>query len=94
MLEECPLDKLCDWQPLYTTTGKYSGLSIFECKHCKLQTLYPRRNQKELYGKDYYQGKADYTYIDERENKNTFNMYGKPECVTFKSMYLPETSLI
>ncbi|EMY61587.1 class I SAM-dependent methyltransferase [Leptospira terpstrae] len=77
LLEECPLDKLCDWQPLYTTTGKYSGLSIFECKHCKLQTLYPRRNQKELYGKDYYQGKADYTYIDERENKKYFQYVWK-----------------
>lgn len=67
--EECPLDHLCDWLPLYITTGKYSGLSIVECKHCKLQALYPRPNQKELYSKDYYQGKADYSYIDERENK-------------------------
>ncbi|EMY68696.1 class I SAM-dependent methyltransferase [Leptospira vanthielii] len=67
--EECPLDHLCDWHPLHTTTGKYSGLSIVECKHCKLQALYPRPNQKELYSQDYYQGKADYSYIDERENK-------------------------
>lgn len=74
LLEECPLDQVCDWQPLYKTTGKYSGLSIVECKHCKLQALYPRPNQKELYSKDYYQGKADYTYIDERDNKK-FAMY-------------------
>lgn len=72
--EECPLDHLCDWHPLYKTTGKYFGLSIVECKHCKLQALYPRPDQKELYGQDYYQGKADYTYIDERENKK-FSSY-------------------
>lgn len=89
--EECPLDQLCDWLPLYKTTGKYSGLSIVECKHCKLQALYPRPNQKELYGQDYYQGKADYTYIDERENKNSHRTFGKLESETFKSLYLGET---
>ncbi|TGK91543.1 class I SAM-dependent methyltransferase [Leptospira brenneri] len=67
--EECPLDQTCDWLPLYKTTGKYSGLSIVECKHCKLQALFPRPDQKELYSQDYYEGKAEYTYIDERENK-------------------------
>lgn len=75
--EECPLDKRTDWQFLYKTTGKYSGLSIVECKHCKLQALFPRPNQKELYTKDYYQGKADYTYIDERDHKKFFQYVWK-----------------
>lgn len=70
--EECPLTKQCDWKPLYLTTGKYSGLSIVECKTCKLQSLYPRPNQENLYTKDYYQGKAEYTYIDERDQKPYF----------------------
>ncbi|TGL37556.1 class I SAM-dependent methyltransferase [Leptospira perdikensis] len=75
--ENCPLDQTNDWRPLYTTTGKYSGLSIVECTHCKLQALFPRPNQKELYGQDYYQGKAEYTYIDERENKKFFQYVWK-----------------
>lgn len=75
--EECPLNQTCDWVPLYTTTGKYSGLSIVECKTCKLQALFPRPNQKELYSKDYYQGKADYTYIDERDHKKYFQYVWK-----------------
>ncbi|TGL23662.1 class I SAM-dependent methyltransferase [Leptospira bourretii] len=77
LTEICPLDQTNDWEPLYTTTGKYAGLSIVECKHCKLQALYPRPNQKELYTKDYYQGKAEYTYIDERDHKKFFQYVWK-----------------
>ncbi|TGL90679.1 class I SAM-dependent methyltransferase [Leptospira congkakensis] len=77
LTELCPLDQTNDWRPLYLTTGKYKGLSIVECKSCKLQALFPRPNQKELYTKDYYQGKADYTYIDERDHKKFFQYVWK-----------------
>lgn len=91
--EECPLDHLCDWLPLYLTTGKYSGLSIVECKHCKLQALYPRPNQKELYSKDYYQGKADYSYIDERENKKFASYVWKARVRNIKK-FVPEGNFL
>ena len=82
--EECPLTKTCDWKPLYHTTGTYSGLSIYECQSCKLQTLYPRPNQEELYTQDYYQGKAEYSYIDEREQKPFFRYVWKARIQNIK----------
>ncbi|TGL62704.1 class I SAM-dependent methyltransferase [Leptospira ognonensis] len=74
---ECPLNSdppECDWQFLYTSQGIYKGISIYECKTCGLQSQYPRQNQTNLYDADYYKGKAEYTYIDERETE-TFHRY-------------------
>ncbi|XDD47923.1 class I SAM-dependent methyltransferase [Leptospira sp. WS39.C2] len=82
--KECPLQGGCDWKPLYLSTGNYPGLSIHECQSCKLQSLYPRQNQKELYTKEYYQGKADYNYIDEREQKPFFREVWKARIQNIK----------
>lgn len=81
---ECPLQKDCDWKPLYTTTGNYPGLQIAECQSCKLQALSPRPDQTELYTKDYYQGKAEYSYIDERKAKPFFRYVWKARLKNIK----------
>ncbi|MCW7498365.1 class I SAM-dependent methyltransferase [Leptospira levettii] len=82
--KECPLQGECDWKPLYQTKGHYKGLSIVECQTCKLQALSPRPNQKELYTKEYYQGRADYSYIDEREQKPFFRFVWKARIQNIK----------
>jgi len=75
--DECPHPpnlRICDWQFLYFTTGAYKDLSIYECKTCGLKAQFPRVEQSMLYEADYYQGKAEYTYIDERETER-FHKY-------------------
>lgn len=77
LLRECPLSQdipECNWQFLYLSQGQHKGISIYECKTCGLQSQYPRLNQTSLYDEDYYKGKAEYTYIDERETEN-FHRY-------------------
>ncbi|MDZ4727648.1 MAG: class I SAM-dependent methyltransferase [Leptospira sp.] len=72
--KECPLrrEQTCNWNFHYSTTGNYPGLSIYKCESCGLQSLYPRPKQSELYDEGYYKGKAEYTYIDEREKEKYF----------------------
>ncbi|TGL99684.1 class I SAM-dependent methyltransferase [Leptospira jelokensis] len=82
--DECPLKKDCDWKYLYETTGKYKGLRVAICQTCKLQALSPRPNQNELYSKDYYQGKAEYSYIDERASKPFFRHVWKARIQNIK----------
>lgn len=82
--KECPLQNNCNWKALYQTTGKYKDLSVTECQICKLQALSPRPNQSELYTKDYYQGRAEYTYIDEREQKPFFRYVWKARIQNIK----------
>ncbi|MCZ8155142.1 MAG: methyltransferase domain-containing protein [Leptospira sp.] len=71
--KECPLrlPNNCSWKFLYLSTGKYKDLSIYKCHKCGLQSLYPRPVQSELYDADYYIGKAEYTYIDERKTERS-----------------------
>lgn len=68
---ECPIDKdaKCAWQFQYFTTGNYPNLSIYKCNTCGLESLFPRPNQTELYDENYYKGKSEYTYIDERQTE-------------------------
>ncbi|MDF3818733.1 class I SAM-dependent methyltransferase [Leptospira sp. 96542] len=64
--DECPLNSNCEWVPLYKTTGNYKDLNIQICKTCNLQALNPRPKQNTLYNEEYYTGKAEYSYTDER----------------------------
>lgn len=63
----CPLEKNCNWEFLYFTKGTHPNLPIYICKTCGLQAQYPRPEAHTLYNESYYTGKADYTYVDERE---------------------------
>ncbi len=67
--EVCPLkEKECRWHFLYHSAYRSYNLPIYECKTCKLQTIFPKpeQNLEELYSENYYLGKAEYTYKDER----------------------------
>ncbi len=73
----CPLsinEPLCHWEFLYFTTGNFKDLSIYKCKTCGLESQFPRSSQKELYDANYYKGKAEYSYLDERQTEN-FHRY-------------------
>jgi len=70
LVDECPSDRKCAWNFLYKTTGNFKDLPIYRCKNCLLQALHPRPSQKEIYDEEYYTGKAEYSYIDERESES------------------------
>lgn len=64
----CPVEKKCSFQFLYKSKYNHYNLPIYKCETCGLQKTYPRPKQVEdLYQEDYYKGKADYSYTDERK---------------------------
>lgn len=67
LVEECPLDGGCRWQFLYHSGHANYHLPIHRCHKCQLQTVHPRNiDYQEMYGENYYRGKAEYSYRDER----------------------------
>ncbi|GBF49280.1 methyltransferase/methylase [Leptospira ryugenii] len=69
--KECPISTSspCDWKFLYLSTGQYKDLSIYQCRTCGLQSQFPRQIQNTLYDENYYKGKAEYSYHDERQTE-------------------------
>lgn len=65
--KECPTQSNCDWKFHFITDGNFKNLSIYKCYTCGLLALHPRPNQTQLYNADYYEGKAEYSYVDERD---------------------------
>jgi len=67
---DCPLDGNCDWEFLYYSTYKNYNLPIYKCTKCNLQTIFPKPEQfNSLYNEEYYSGKSDYSYKDERKTE-------------------------
>ncbi|MCC5816511.1 MAG: class I SAM-dependent methyltransferase [Leptospira sp.] len=61
--------KSCDWIFLYTSQFNNYNLPIFQCNTCNLQKVHPFPDDiGKYYSEDYYKGKAEYSYIDERES--------------------------
>ncbi|MEM7181023.1 MAG: class I SAM-dependent methyltransferase [Spirochaetota bacterium] len=70
LTKECPLDGSCDWNFLYHSQFSEYNLPIYACSKCKLQALYPRNiDYQKMYGQDYYEGRAEYSYYDERKQE-------------------------
>lgn len=69
--KNCPLDNECEWKFLYRSTYNYYDLPIHKCDKCGLQTIYPKNkiDLKAMYSASYYQGTANYSYLDERKNE-------------------------
>ena len=54
----------------YTIYKFHLPFSIMQCNKCGLIFQYPQpEHANELYNKGYYKGEAEYSYIDEREDK-------------------------
>lgn len=65
--KDCPLDGNCEFQFLYNSIHSEYNLPIYRCNTCKIQRLYPiPANTDEYYQEDYYTGRSEYSYIDER----------------------------
>ncbi|MCS7204628.1 MAG: class I SAM-dependent methyltransferase [Leptospiraceae bacterium] len=62
--------------------------SIYICKNCGLQHKYPQ-NQSNYYTKDYYEGKAEYSYIDERRYFPFFEQVWRARLKTIKKYKPP-----
>lgn len=71
---ECPLDGDCAWEPLYTSSFGGFQLPIRICKTCGLQAQFPRPEPESLYTEEYYTGKQDFSYRDERDTEK-FDRY-------------------
>lgn len=74
-LKDCPFqNKHCKWRFLFHSKYKDYNLPIHQCQ-CGLQTIHPKpQNIQELYNEDYYTGKAEYSYKDERQTE-TFDAF-------------------
>lgn len=67
--KNCPLEGNCNWQFLYKSAFKNYNLPIYQCNTCGLQKVHPiPENWSEYYTEEYYTGKSEYSYLDEREN--------------------------
>jgi 2-polyprenyl-3-methyl-5-hydroxy-6-metoxy-1,4-benzoquinol methylase len=74
--EICPNCSTSNWIFLYHSAFNNYSLPIFSCSTCKLQTIFPKENVdlNGMYNEDYYSGKAEYNYIDER-NTEKYSAY-------------------
>ncbi len=74
--EICPNCNTSSWTFLYYSAFNNYNLPIFSCRTCKIQTIFPKDNLdlNEMYNEDYYSGKAEYNYIDER-NTEKYSAY-------------------
>ncbi len=74
--EICPNCKNSNWTFLYYSTFNNYNLPIYICSTCKIQSIFPKDSQKinEMYNEEYYTGKAEYKYIDER-NTEKYDSY-------------------
>lgn len=73
----CPLCGSDNISDHYTIDSFKDTFKISRCNSCFFQFMNPIFTEKylsELYSEDYYKGKADYTYTDERNNFN-YNKY-------------------
>lgn len=70
--ESCPLKKEnCRWHFLYHSDYRSYNLPVYRCESCGIQTLIPKPEQdlEEMYSENYYLGKSEYAYKDERRTE-------------------------
>ena len=74
--ENCPVCEKSNWDFLYISEYNKFNLPIYKCKTCNLQTIYPKSifDPKDIYTEEYYAGKAEYKYKDERKTER-FDSY-------------------
>ncbi|AKH76840.1 methionine biosynthesis protein MetW-like protein [Leptospira interrogans str. 2003000735] len=72
--ETCPCCQKKDWKFLYNSTFKNYNIPIYLCLNCGLQTQYPKPEPSKLYTEEYYSGKANFSYRDERQTEK-FDRY-------------------
>jgi 2-polyprenyl-3-methyl-5-hydroxy-6-metoxy-1,4-benzoquinol methylase len=74
----CPLDQKCEFRFLYHSRFNQYNLPIYQCYRCNIQKQYPIPKEiKNFYNEEYYRGKADYSYIDERESEKFYRYVWK-----------------
>ena len=72
--EVCPVCNTSDhWSFQYHSEFNQFHLPIYRCEQCGLQTQFPKPNTNEMYDENYYSGKSDYSYIDERKLEKYHN---------------------
>ncbi len=76
LLKKCPLCDSTSISLKYNIIQSHS-FNVYECQSCLFIFMNPAFSDTfiaSLYSDDYYSGKADYSYIDERDN-HKFNSY-------------------
>lgn len=77
---KCNLCGISINEKLHTINRFKKPFDIVKCKNCNLVFINPLPNDKEIeemYGKDYYEGNADYNYHDERLERRYFTFLHK-----------------
>jgi SAM-dependent methyltransferase len=70
--ESCPLCSSREISEKYLIESYDLPFYIFSCSHCGFLFMNPRFNEKavrDFYNEDYYSGKGNYSYHDERESE-------------------------
>ncbi len=79
---------------LYTITKFKENFDIYQCKICKLQIKLNKDDLKNYYNQDYYEGKSEYSYIDERKYLPYFEFVWKARLNTISQYKPPPARLL
>ncbi|MDX1957934.1 MAG: class I SAM-dependent methyltransferase [Leptospiraceae bacterium] len=76
IIGDCPINSNCDWKFLYKSEFNQFQLPIYRCNTCGLQAQFPipSQNLESIYNEEYYTGKSEYKYKDERKTEK-FDTY-------------------